>query len=407
MGTMIFRSEPVRRAGRAAVAVAAVALLAASGTPLAAQEDAVGPPPESDADTVRVAAAAQDTSPRHEVDTGDTLWDLAAQYLSDPFSWPRIFDLNRDIVEDPHWIYPGEILRLPGAGAVADVTGVEVARREGVGADEAGRAERAPGEDPFAGPSVFDQNPSQTVLTGGFSVEGAERSSLVTASVFFSAGFLADYDEVRPRGRLSRVIKENPLGLEIPPSARIGDRVMLSLSGIGVSPGDTVQAVREGRGVGGGMSVVHPQGLLRIQKVSGDSARAAVFRVFGNLQAGDDIIPTESYTVGDLRRLQRTDDGLRGRVRALAVDQPLVATGDVLFLDVGSVAGVSVGDEFSVFSRDVGDPAAAEPEDRLGVVRVVRLREGTATARVTETQDVGIGIGAQTLRVRRPVRTAR
>lgn len=382
-------SEAVRPVARVVLGALTVALLATAGAPLAAQEEA--------------AAGEQDRPARHEVDEGDTLWDLADRYLTDPFSWPRIFEINQDVVEDPHWIYPGEVLQLPGAETAADVTGVEVAQRERTPADTAREApERPAGEDAFAGPSIFDRNPSQSVTTGGFSVEDQAPPSLVTRSVFYSAGFLADYETVRPRGSLSRVIEENPLGLEIPPSARIGDEVVLGLDGLQPAVGDTLQAVREGRRVGDGLSVVRSQGLLEVRSVTGDSARASVVQVFGDLSSGDHVIPMESYPAGDLHGLRATDDGLRASVRALAVDQTLVATGDMVFLDVGSSSGVSVGDEFAVYTGSERDPASAASRDRLAVLRVVRVRGSTSTARVTDLRDLGVHVGAPTLRVRRP-----
>lgn len=44
---------------------------------------------------------------------GDTLWDLSGQFLSDPFVWPDLWQKNPH-VQDPHWIYPGDSLCVPG-----------------------------------------------------------------------------------------------------------------------------------------------------------------------------------------------------------------------------------------------------------------------------------------------------
>lgn len=59
---------------------------------------------------------------RHTVVPGDCLWDLAGTYYKNNFKWRRIADANPPPnVNDPHWIYPGQIIVIPDIEAAPAV----------------------------------------------------------------------------------------------------------------------------------------------------------------------------------------------------------------------------------------------------------------------------------------------
>lgn len=326
-----------------------------------------------------LAAQQMDTVPAprvHQVQRGETLWDIARVYLNDPFLWPEIFRINTDVVEDPALIYPRERLVLPG-----------MARREAPSRD--GRTIFFRGDD---GPAPRPDR--MTVLPAG-----SADFPVVRVGDFYRAGWVAPASEVAPVGRLAELLSPTVVPLSRNPAVQVYDRVYVQLRpGAQLAIGDRVQFVRQGRELRPHGFVFLSTGIGTVAAVDEGVATVVVIRMYGQVAVDDMVLPVEAFPVPSGVMPARSS-GLQARILGFEIPNPLQAVEQLAFLDVGRAAGVREGDEFEVYlpreTRDWG----TRPEIAVARVQVVKVTQHTATARIVNLAQPAVAVGLPVRRV--------
>lgn len=49
----------------------------------------------------------------YTIQSGDTLSKIAQRFYGNASAYPKIFEANREVIEDPNKIYPGQKIRIP------------------------------------------------------------------------------------------------------------------------------------------------------------------------------------------------------------------------------------------------------------------------------------------------------
>jgi hypothetical protein len=324
---------------------------------------------------------------QHTVRRGDTLWDLSSSYLGNPFLWPMIYEANRGVVEDPHWIYPLEVLNIPPITPVG-------ARAPGAGAQPLGIV----AAEPQAGPEPAEEAEPAVLETIDL------RRPVISPAEYRSTPWLSPATEPLVRGRLVRLGDPSEGDNKIPAMVHPNYRVHVGdLHGAAAQAGDSLLVVRFGRIVEGWGQVVEPLAILRVDQLNGTTLSAAVVRQFDEARVGDRVIALEAIPMIPVGELTPVADGAQGELLKFWVEQPLYGTGEHAFVSLGEDR-VRLGDELAVYfppERADALESAVVPATEVALARVVRVAGRSATVRLTRVSDTSLTEGLPVQLVRR------
>jgi hypothetical protein len=359
-----------------AVAVLSAILLLPSAAP--AQQEAPAAPPAKQETAVAPTTPPPPEGLVHTVAEGDTLWDLAAKHLGSPWKWTEIWERNR-YVTNPHYIYPGNriVIFPPGPTAVTIQEEVPVPA-----ARPAEAAIQPPQQQPPAPVAAIPikpvpQDPYLDISPGDF----------VTAGEF---------------------VREKPTGI-----GRIwGGRDPK----VGFAEGDLVYLLLDKEIPAGQLLAVYrvrgpirssgerPQsgyvkfliGIIQVGRVDTDGQRnARVRKSFVDITR-DDLLSEEIPSYSAVKIVPGAE-GLEATVITGRNGTEVMATGDFIYLDRGSDAGVAMGNLFRVvtvtgYARGIPSIVGKRVRSEVAWAAVVRVSKEFSTAYVYKSNG-GFGAG--------------
>jgi LysM repeat protein len=305
----------------------------------------------------------------HVVKKGDTLWDIAKAYLKDPFRWPEIFKRNTDVVENPHWIYPGESIRIPAGEVKPEV----LARISTTSAPAVDR-------------TVFSVLPGMVTdrLQSNGEVLGRGRPGSVRSGEADAAPFVDREGGPDGAGRLSAAY-DRP-GIQAPAREmrfHLRDAVFVELPD-GSQPrlGDRYLAFTFGPLLAKGEQVMVPTAIVQVESFApGEPTVARIIRQFGEIALDQPLIPFVAAAVSASASPSRISNGPTGEVVWVNGDPVLPSIQSYVVLRVNG--GASLGDQFTLID-DKDDPTHPAPPVPAAVAQVVRVTRFAVTAIVLD-----------------------
>lgn len=295
----------------------------------------------------------------YTVKKGDTLWDISQRFNDSPWQWPDLWRENEQL-PNPHWIYPGERIRL--------------FRKRG----KHHYQEKAV-------PSVTPQ------------VEVAEPQPVVQPEVSFHYGPMDKVGFIRkppvePLGVIFKVLLDKKL-------ISIHDQVYVRYPDSGrvmaFTPGQRLTVYRtkpptDDRHAEETIGTQHYLlGIIEITTIKDRYAIAKIIKSHRAINVGDLLMAYQPQS-SDLV-VTESEPNIMGRIIVSEEHLRLMGSKMVAFIDKGQDDNIRPGQIYSISYQETEHPSSGEPFDLdpidIGSLIVLRTEKTTSTVFITDSSD--------------------
>lgn len=315
---------------------------------------------------VPLASGAPD---EYVVQVGDTLWDIASTFLRDPWYWPEVWYVNPQ-VQNPHLIYPGDVLALVTIDGQTRITNVRG--------------------------STYRLSPQARISPLSESISSIPYEEI---SAFLSRGLVIEKDQadqlpyiLATRGDHMIASAGNEVYIRGGQPAQNGTRYSV------VHVGDELQDPDDGDIIGYQGIYVGEGALSR----GGDPATVALTDTNREALTGDRLIP-ESVDIPLNFFPKAPDIDVDGRIISVVDGVSLIGQYQVVVMNRGARNGLAPGDVLTVFQAGevvtdrfggnsfVGGEKVTLPDEEAGTVMVFKVYDRIGYGLVMEaTSDIHV-----------------
>ena len=299
----------------------------------------------------------------YTIQRGDTLWDLSDKFFDSPWYWPELWQENEQI-PNPHWIYPGERIRLF----------------------------QKQGKDTFS-----FHIPEPEIIVQESAVELVQETPMPEEkTVYYSyppmdaVGFIRK-ETVNPLGYIFKVKDDAVLISE-------GDTVYISYAdkdALPIMQGGKYTIYRklhpttdrkQNRQLGGQYYIL---GIVEVTRLEADFVIAKVLKSFRSIAIDDFILPYERRSPEI--PITESVPNLIGKLIVSEEHAEIIGDMTVAFIDKGKVDKIQEGQIYNIFYQEKenvkkkGEKSVILTPVEIGRLIVLHTEQETATVLITQT----------------------